>query len=94
VSPTRAGGGLDIYREVAQVFTDAVERLTREMGELKSDVRETNRKLENMRAEELSALRERCSRLEVELKIRAGVWGAVSGAVPAILAGLAWLLMK
>lgn len=89
--PTR--GGLDIYREVAQAFTESVERMSEEQREMRVDMRALSAKVEDMRASELRELSERLVRLESDLKHKAGLWGALAGLLPA-LAALAVLYLS
>lgn len=75
--------GLEGWGEYKKLVLQELERLARGIEVL-------NAKIEGFRNDDLSALK-----VEVAmLKVKAGMWGAAAGAVPAALAAIAWYLSQ
>lgn len=78
---------VDGWSEYRRLILAELERLSGLIGGL-------NTRIDSLRADEISGLRDRCTRLEVELRLKAGVWGAICGAIPALLAAAAMYYSK
>jgi hypothetical protein len=75
--------GLEGWGEYKRLILQELERLSKEVALL-------NIKLDNFRSDEIAGIK-----VEVAmLKVKAGVWGAICGAIPAALAAIAWYLSQ
>lgn len=76
-------GGLEGWGEYKRHVVGELDRLTQEVRSLREE-------LGRFRADDISAIK-----VEVAmLKVKAGLWGAVAGAVPATVAALLWFMSK
>jgi hypothetical protein len=76
-------GGAPGWSEYKLLVLDHIERLS-------TQVRSLEGKMDAFRADDISNLK-----VEIALlKLKAGVWGAVSGAVPAAIGTLIWWMSK
>lgn len=83
---SNGSGGGDVapgWSEYKLLVLDHIERLSRQLSIVET-------KLDTFRADDIATLKTEVALL----KLRAGLWGAISGAVPGAIAALIWYMSK
>lgn len=82
------------WGEYRKLILAELERLSRCVGDV-------DRKLDQFRADDLARLRAEIAEvrlglatLKTTVEIRSGVWGAIGGAIPMVIAALIWFMGK